>query len=251
MATIALTTICLNAEATLQRCMNSVKAQISNPDEYIIVDGKSHDSTPALIAKEMENGLISRFVSEPDEGISDAFNKAWNLAKSDYVATLNADDWIDENYLKSVRDIIEKDQSDIVISAMVFSNSKRQKIIQPDYFSMKAPIPWRHPAINHPGMVIRKSLLEKVGGYEPSYKIAMDVDLFYKLLQHSPSISILKQPSVYQRDGGVSQKKWRLALTEMRRIEIEHGRPSLSAWGAYLWRSSKQTLKHLMLWRKF
>ena len=82
MTTISITTICLNASQTIARCFESVASQVL-PDEYIVIDGGSRDGTQALIKQAKIEGTVSKFRSEPDLGISDAFNKAWRLASGD------------------------------------------------------------------------------------------------------------------------------------------------------------------------
>ncbi len=243
MTTIALTTVCLNAERTIQRCLGSVAAQKVPADEYIVIDGQSTDGTLALAQKAVRQGLVSKFISEPDSGISDAFNKAWRATNSDYIANINADDVVLDKYLGHVRQAIDGENPDIIIFEVYFGNETLKQLIKPRFSRKMPPARWFHPAINHPGMVIRRALLEKIGGYDTNYKIAMDIDLFYRLLAFNPHIVVINKPLIHQWDGGVSQQKWRLALTEMRRIEIAHGRSSLSAWIAYFFRFGKKFIR--------
>jgi glycosyltransferase involved in cell wall biosynthesis len=247
MPSIALTTICLNAAATIEQSFDSVAAQSGRADEYIIVDGGSSDGTVDMLKAAQADGLVTRFISEADRGISDAFNKAWRATNCDYVATLNADDRLAPDYLKHVRRVIAADNPDIVISHIFFGSDKKAIRIRPRIARALPPASWAHPAINHPGMVIRKALLEKLGGYSEDYQIAMDVDLFYKMLSLTPKITIIDAPLVHQGGQGVSQKKWRRALYEMRQIEVSHGRNRLAAFGAYYARLAKGSLKRLIL----
>ena len=75
--------------------------------EYIVIDGGSSDGTVDLI-KENES-YIDHWISEPDNGPGDAFNKSISLASGKYLAFLNAGDFYAENNtLKKMRDIILK-----------------------------------------------------------------------------------------------------------------------------------------------
>lgn len=250
MSSIALTTICLNAAATIEQSFDSVAAQSGRADEYIIVDGGSSDGTVDILKAAQADGLVTRFISEADRGISDAFNKAWRATNCDYVATLNADDRLAPDYLEHVRCVIAADNPDIVISHIFFGSDNTTIRIRPRFADALPPASWAHPAINHPGMVIRKTLLEKLGGYSEDYQIAMDVDLFYKMLSLTPKITIIDAPLVHQGAQGVSQKKWRQALYEMRQIEVAHGRNRVTACGAYYTRLAKGSLKRLILARR-
>ena len=58
--------------------------------EYIVVDGASTDDTLHVIKK--HESIIDKWVSEPDEGIYDAMNKAVKMAKGEWVIFMNAGD---------------------------------------------------------------------------------------------------------------------------------------------------------------
>ena len=83
-------TICYNPGPELKSAMDSVLSQHDADIEYIIVDGGSTDGTVELI--ESYGGRISKFISEPDEGLYDALNKGVRLATGDCIGFMHADD---------------------------------------------------------------------------------------------------------------------------------------------------------------
>ena len=91
-------TITYNAEAVLQRTLDSVFAQTYKGVEHLIIDGASKDRTLALVEaykqksdeSETENKVIIQ--SEPDHGIYDAMNKGLTQASGDYIVFMNAGD---------------------------------------------------------------------------------------------------------------------------------------------------------------
>lgn len=243
---IAINTISLNSETTISRCLESVKAQVLEPTEYIVVDGQSTDNTLALIEKAAEDGTVSKFICEPDLGVSDAFNKAWKASNSEYIVFLNSDDWIEPDFISRATDCICKDDPDIVISNLNFNSGLKSRVLKPAFPSELPPPFWYHPVINHPGMIIRKKLLEQLGGYNLNFKIAMDVELFYRALNSNPRISYLDAPLVHQADGGLSQTRWRTAVREMLKIERMHGRnPALSKVTFY-YRYANRYTRHVI-----
>ena len=90
--TFSIITVCYNAEKTLESTIKTVLAQTYPAIEYIIVDGKSKDSTLSIVQK-YEN-QITKWISESDKGIYDAMNKGLELATGDYVWFINAGDKI-------------------------------------------------------------------------------------------------------------------------------------------------------------
>ena len=67
-----------NAESYLEKTIMSVLKLNNHEIELIIIDGGSKDHTVDIIKK--YNEKIAYWVSEPDKGIYDAFNKGWNAA---------------------------------------------------------------------------------------------------------------------------------------------------------------------------
>ena len=95
---ITIATVTYNAEATLQRTLESVASQTYPYIEHLIIDGCSKDLTTELIHKyvdanaEQETPHDIRFIREPDKGLYDAMNKALEQATGDYIVFLNAGD---------------------------------------------------------------------------------------------------------------------------------------------------------------
>ncbi len=92
---ITIATVTYNAEATLQRTLDSVAAQDYEKIEHLIVDGVSTDKTLSLVQRYVEqnnNRHQIRLTSGPDDGLYDAMNKALSLATGEYIVFLNAGD---------------------------------------------------------------------------------------------------------------------------------------------------------------
>ncbi len=87
---ISIITSTLNAVDQLPRTAVSVAAQRGASFEWIVVDGGSTDGTQALLRQ--HEYLIARWLSEPDNGIYDAWNKACALARGEWLLFLGAGD---------------------------------------------------------------------------------------------------------------------------------------------------------------
>jgi glycosyltransferase involved in cell wall biosynthesis len=87
---ITVVTVVKDAVADLPRCLESVARQRYPRLEHLVVDGASTDGTVELLRRAA--GARLRFVSEPDEGLYHAMNKAIGLARGDFILFLGADD---------------------------------------------------------------------------------------------------------------------------------------------------------------
>src|SRR4051794_26884301 len=78
----------------------SIQSQ-SGDIEHVVIDGGSTDGTVELLEAEAAAGRL-RFISEADDGLSDAFNKGVAMATGDLIGWLNADDVYEPGALAAV-----------------------------------------------------------------------------------------------------------------------------------------------------
>ncbi|QCR22183.1 glycosyltransferase family 2 protein [Pontibacter sp. SGAir0037] len=95
---ISVLTICFNAEAYIERAIQSVLQQRHADWEHIVIDGGSTDGTVDILKKYSH----LKWISEPDQGQSDAMNKAFALSGGEVIGYLNADDYYQDDVLSEV-----------------------------------------------------------------------------------------------------------------------------------------------------
>ncbi len=71
-----------------KRALDSVLNQSYQDWECIVVDGASKDNTIGIVKEYVSKDARFRYISEPDHGIYDAFNKGWKMAKGQWVMYL-------------------------------------------------------------------------------------------------------------------------------------------------------------------
>jgi len=97
---VSLITISYNSGSSIEHAIQSVLAQDYPNIEYIIVDGCSTDNTMDIVNHYRDK--ISIVVSEPDQGISDAFNKGIELATGKLIGIVNSDDKLVEGAISNL-----------------------------------------------------------------------------------------------------------------------------------------------------
>jgi glycosyltransferase involved in cell wall biosynthesis len=87
---VTIITVCRNHAQELERTIRSVESQTWQEREYLVIDGASTDDTLDVI--KAHETSITRWISEPDQGIYDAMNKGVRMAQGEWVIFMNAGD---------------------------------------------------------------------------------------------------------------------------------------------------------------
>lgn len=173
---ISIITVCYNSAATIEKTLQSISNQTYTNIEYIIVDGKSKDSTVSIVKQHM--GLITKWISEPDKGLYDAMNKGIAMATGDIVGILNSDDTF---YNNTVLEEVAKFHTNNNIDASVGNivQHKEDGNIVRRYSSKywkpeKLKIGFMPP---HPSIFFKRRLFDRLGFYELGFIIGADYEL--------------------------------------------------------------------------
>ena len=170
-------------EQFFRQCVESVHNQTYKNIEHLIIDGASNDGSIDLIKEYADKGWI-KYVSEPDKGMCDAMNKGIKMAKGEYIAILNSDDFYSENAVeKSIKALLESkaDYSYADTNMLDRKSLKLLKIWYAPEFSF-AHFYYIMP-FNHEAMFCKKSIYEKIGYYDwQKYDTIADYDFVMKLI---------------------------------------------------------------------
>ena len=110
-------TVVKNDEKNIQKTIESILNQEFKNFEYIIVDGKSEDSTISLVNKYKDE--IKHIISENDDGIYFAMNKGAKIASGEFIVYVNSGDTLTSKALKIIQSKInEKPNIDFVFGTV-------------------------------------------------------------------------------------------------------------------------------------
>jgi len=195
-----------NAEGTIQQCIDSIVNQTYKNKEIIIVDGASSDNTVALLRKNAAH--LSYWVSEPDSGVYNAFNKGLKHASGEWIYFLGADDYFwNDCVLEEVVKHLMTTPANIKIAygCVMLVNDKNENILQlgkpwnetKKIFSQLMNIP-------HQGVMHRRSLFEIHGVFDESFKITGDYEMLLRELKTNDALFIDNSIIAGYRQGGIS-----------------------------------------------
>lgn len=163
-----------NACKTIAKALESVQQQSFKDWECLVVDGASKDDTVSIVETFCRKDHRFRYISEPDKGIYDAFNKGWRMAKGEWILYLGADDFLFPDGLAEL--MKHAGEADVIYGdcELRFERTKRIRGNLP-----LSCIRHRLPAC-HQSFVMRRSVIEKLGGFNLEYKVYGDFDLIQR-----------------------------------------------------------------------
>ncbi|BCW88837.1 PGL/p-HBAD biosynthesis glycosyltransferase [Alphaproteobacteria bacterium SO-S41] len=204
MTRVSVITVCLNAAATIERTLRSIRSQKDVAIEHIVIDGGSTDGTLAIL--ERHRDTIAHLVSEPDTGLYDAMNKGLALATGEFVGFLNADDaFAAPDVIEGLMRVATRTGSDAVYGDVlqVDAYDRASRLIKGA--AMPARGLRRGLMPPHPAFYARTHILRAAGGFDTSYRRAADFDLMARLFR-DPGFRAAHRPGVVtlMRLGGLS-----------------------------------------------
>lgn len=178
---ISIVTPSYNQAPYIEETIRSVLAQDYPEIEYIIVDGSSADGTVDIIKKYEDN--ISWWVSEKDNGQTDAINKGFARARGDVLAWINSDDTYELGAVSAAAKYLqEQPEVGMVYGDCNFINQNGKVIgkfgaAQTNYRLIRQG----YVHIPQQTMFFRADLWKQVGPLDPSFYFAMDYDLWTRI----------------------------------------------------------------------
>lgn len=210
---ISIVTICFNSAATIEETILSVLEQNYPLLDYVIIDGGSTDGTIDIVERYKDK--LGYFRSEPDEGISDAFNKGIKNSKGDIIAIINSDDILLPGALNKVAEYY--DEATDIYRGNVIIRNKETNFTGRDIPSMKFPLMPFFVNVDHQGTFVAAKAHKRWGYYDTKFRYMMDHDFLARCYQGGAIFKYMPVDVAEFRLGGVS-----VASIPKKRYDLEH-----------------------------
>lgn len=214
---ISIITANLNTSRALENTINNLES-LRNSYEFIIIDGASVDGSLNVISKANN---ITHYITERDNGISDAFNKGIKHSSNEYILLLNAGDLLVERALDIYFSAIVKyPDADVFYGDLAYIpiDNEKEYVVKPNVNNI-----WKFMSVYHPGMLVKKSAYDKIGMYDLNYRYAMDSEWVHRAIRNGLKFHYIPHVLSKMSLGGKSDKYFYFSLIEFCRSAMKHG----------------------------
>lgn len=240
---VTVITIVRNRNETLPQTIMSVLKQRYVNIEYVVVDGASTDGTLQVI-KQFDD-KIDLWISEPDCGTSDAFNKGLSLARGEFIFWLSSDDWIDPDFIELAVKALLSTGADFVFGNMaMYKDGNLVSLIEADKDYAKA-LTSGNPRFNYPTIVIRRECFQKLGLLDMTYKYIADYEWILRLHLNGKGGFFDSSLVVHRRVGGIGESHPVRSVLEHLRLSRQYGLPATKPVAAHLYYFVRGGMGHL------
>lgn len=180
-----------NNEKYLEKCINSIVNQKYDNLEVIVIDDGSTDNSVSIIEK-IINKYCScdiKFIKQKNLNASIARNKGMDIATGDYLLFLDSDDELEDDILNKLNEIIERENSDLLIGNYIVVNENDELQKNNNFFDSEetnekdvlfdklirlSPVP--------SNKLYSKRIIDKFGLYWGNVRIGQDLNFYLKYL---------------------------------------------------------------------
>jgi glycosyltransferase involved in cell wall biosynthesis len=214
---VSVITVVYNGAKTIEQTIASVANQSYPNVEYIIIDGGSTDGTLEIIKGYAAS--IDAWVSRSDSGMYYAMNEGLARGTGELIGIINGDDWYERDAIEiAVREFLASDRHTVIYGITRYYDERGRDLdMILSYDHRKLPT----RMINHPACFIPKTLYQRFGTFDTTYRVAADYDLLLRFYRHGVPFRHVESILANFRHGGFSAQNQ--SAKEALHIRRQHG----------------------------
>ncbi|QMU27451.1 glycosyltransferase family 2 protein [Adhaeribacter radiodurans] len=214
-----------NAAAYLEESIGSILNQTFTEFEFLILDDGSTDGSLNII-QSFSDPRIRFYKNKKNVGISATLNKGIELARTDLIARMDADDVSYPNRLQKQYDFIQAHPEGVIFTCWAAEVNENRKLIKiehfnPEYYYFNMTFSnW----IYHPTMVYRREAVLTVGKYSVPY--SEDYELVWQLMRkykafHQPEVLLDYRINEQSLSNHAKKNEYKAAFLQQVRRNIQ------------------------------
>lgn len=215
-----------NGEDSLQQTLDSILTQKDCELEFIIVNDGSTDSTQNILETYAAKDRRIRVLKQNNQGLTCSLIRGCAEARGQYIARQDCGDFSLPGRLKKQADFLDKNSSVVFVSAGVrylgphgeFLFEILQSPEEADRGLRNADLRTLRGPAHHGSTMFRRTAYERAGGYRPQFRVAQDLDLWTRLVEHGkhhPLQDILYEAVLTPRSVSSVMRNKQVALTKI------------------------------------
>ena len=211
-----------NYSMYIEEAIQSVIDQTIDDWELIIIDDGSTDDSLEILKKYKSHPSIT-VIEQENKGLNITNNVALRLARGKYIVRLDADDYLDENFLLVLSNILDKKEDIGLVYPDYYHVDKhgeiieriRRKKIGNEVLLLDLPA---HGACT----MARKDLLIELGAYSEEFSCQDGYELWLKFIKKHKPYNINTPLFYYRKHGENSTDKKKKILDTRGKIKRKH-----------------------------
>ena len=189
-----------NDSGYLQDAINSVTQQTWKNFEFIIVDDGSDDNTPEILSTLSNYDNRIKIFRKQNSGLTASLNYGLRFCSAPLIARIDSDDLWSPEKLEVQMNFMQKHPSISLLGSSAYLIRENGRIISTKYYpssnkALRNNLLKKKGHFPHSSVIIRKKILDILGGYDESFKKAQDYELWLRISSDF-KISCIKKPLV-------------------------------------------------------
>jgi glycosyltransferase involved in cell wall biosynthesis len=197
-----------NAQKTIVQAAESVLSQTFTDYEVIFVNDGSTDNSLALIEQVKENNpqVKITIVDQPNGGAAKARNEGMRIAKGEYIAFLDSDDYWVSNKLSLQVDYLSEHQEVYMLGGRYGKDKLPRKLLVNPEDVMRITVKYQilKNFFSPPTVIFRRAILDKVGYFDERMRYAEEGYFFNKIIANYNSVYMATKFA----DSIIGKKRW-------------------------------------------
>lgn len=247
-----------NNDRFLKIAIDSILSQTFRDFEFLIVDDGSTDRSPQILQSCAAKDDRIRIIRQANQGVTRSLNTLIQKAKGEFLARMDADDIsCPTRFAQQVQFLQQHPEVVCVGGCYDFIDEAGRVLMHHQTATTDAEIQQLaltgNTPINHPSAMMRRSAVVLVGGYDPSFKSAQDLDLWLKLGEVGKLANLPETVLLYRQHAQSASEQKQLEQTANRRLACERAWKRRRIEGQFTateaWRPFDRTSRHQFMLR--
>ena len=183
-----------NTEKTIAESIESILNQSYQNFEFLIIDDCSTDKTLEIIESyKKKNDKVKLFKNKTNLGLTKSLNILIEKSSGQYIARQDADDISLHHRVQEQMKLLKRDNLDFCTTRAIIKDSKKLRPGVSSFLPKKVALKFKNPFI-HGTLLVKKTVINKIGNYDENFYYAQDYKLFFDLLEYNYNFKVISKP---------------------------------------------------------